>query len=67
MIEAGIKFSSKPRNGYNHVYEVLEVDGKWCKVRNTSYPIVDGRGKVSTELTGFIDSLFETGEFIKLN
>ena len=67
MIEAGIKFSSKSRNGYDHVYEILEVDGKFCKVRNTSFPLVDNRGKVSTELTGYIDSLFETGEFIKLN
>ena len=61
------KYWIKKNENPLYVYEVLEVDGKWCKVRNTSYPIVDGRGKVSTELTGFIDSLFETGEFIKLN
>ena len=67
MIQAGIKFSSKPRNGYDHVYEIVEVQGHFCKVRNTSFPTYDTRGRIKTHSIKEMEMYFEMGDFIKLN
>ena len=49
----GLKFSSKPRNGYDHVYELVDIKSPLQLVgcRNTSFPTYDDRGKVRYDET----------------
>lgn len=67
MIQAGTKFSSKPRNGYDYIYEIVEVDGGFTFVRNTSFPEYDTRGEIRLQSTRDIEMAFEVGDFIVLN
>ena len=43
MIQVGVKFSSKPRNGYDYVYQIVGEKGDFYKVKNTSFPEYDER------------------------
>ena len=66
MIQVGTKFSSEPRNGYKHIYQIVDKVSGGYIVRNTSFPKVDARGKESWESETVIETAFENGDFIKL-
>ena len=66
MFKAGTKFSSKPRSGYDHVYEIVgEHSLGFCFiVRNTSFPEYDDRGKEYLISIEAIKSRFISGDYI---
>jgi len=66
MIQVGTKFSSEPRNGYKHIYQIVDKDSNGYTVRNTSFPKVDARGKERWESKTVVETAFENGDFIKL-
>ena len=63
MIQVGTKFSSKPRNGYDYVYEITHVEGDFLKVRNTSFPHYDTRGKKRLTLRSAVEKAFINGDY----
>ena len=67
MVQVGTKFSSKPRNGYDFIYEITEVDGNFIQVRNTSFPEYDERGKQRLKSLYEMEQGFANGDFIVLN
>lgn len=67
MIQVGTKFSSKPRNGYDHIYEILGEQFSCFIVRNTSFPEVDARGKERWVSKETIESGFNSGDYIVLS
>lgn len=67
MIQVGTKFSSKPRNGYDHVYEITDIDGVSVEIRNTSFPEYDGRGQKHWTLRSRVEEAFSNGDYIILN
>ena len=66
MFKAGTKFSSKSRNGYDHVYEILGEQFSCFIVRNTSFPEYDTRGKERLVSRETIESGFNSGDYILL-
>ena len=66
MIEIGTKFNSKPRNGYDHIYEIVGEEYDFYFVRNTSFPKYDTRGKERRSLKKIIESRFESGDYVKI-
>ena len=67
MIQVGTKFSSKPRNGYDHIYEILGEQFSCFIVRNTSFPEVDARGKERWVSKETIESGFNSGDYTVLS
>ena len=67
MVKVGTKFSSKPRNGYDFIYEIVEVDGNFIQVRNTSFPEYDERGKQRLKSLYEMEQGFANRDFIVLN
>ena len=67
MIQVGTKFSSKSRNGYDYVYEILDEKFSCFIVRNTSFPEVDARGKERWVSRETIESGFNSGDYSILN
>jgi hypothetical protein len=66
MVQVGTKFSSKPRNGYDFIYEITEVDGNFIQVRNTSFPEYDERGKQRLKSLYEMEQGFINGDYIVL-
>lgn len=66
MIQIGTKFSSEPRNGYKHVYQVMGEQFGCYIVRNTSFPEYDTRGKERWVSKETIESGFAASDYIKL-
>ena len=64
MVQVGTKFSSKPRNGYDFIYEITEVDGNFIQVRNTSFPEYDERGKQRLKSLYEMEQGFINGDYI---
>lgn len=64
MVGVGTKFSSKPRNGYDHIYEILGEQYDCFIVRNTSFPEYDTRGKERWASKRTIESAFNSGDYI---
>lgn len=64
----GLKFSSKPRNGYDHVYELVDIKPTLQLVvcRNTSFPTYDDRGKVRFVAVDKFLQNFEKGDYVVL-
>jgi hypothetical protein len=67
MFKAGTKFSSKPRNGYDFIYEILGEKSTNFIVRNTSFPEYDTRGKERLVSKETIATGFFEGDYIILN
>jgi hypothetical protein len=67
MFKAGTKFSSKPRNGYDFIYEIIGEKSSSYIVRNTSFPEVDARGKQRLVSKEIIAAGFFEGDYIILN
>jgi hypothetical protein len=64
MIQVGVKFSSKPRNGYDHVYQIVGEKGNFYKVRNTSFPEYDERGVARLDSKREIEEGFASKDYI---
>ena len=59
MIQVGTKFSSEPRNGYKHVYQIVDKDSNGYTVRNTSFPkVVKIEIVISSDLFKELISIF---------
>ena len=67
MIQVGTKFSSKSRNGYDYVYEILGEKFSCFIVRNTSFSKLDARGKERWVSKETIESGFNSGGYSILN
>jgi hypothetical protein len=67
MFKVGTKFSSEPRNGYKHVYEIIGEKFSCFILRNTSFPEYDTRGKERLVSKETIESDFNNGDYIILN
>lgn len=66
MIQVGTKYSSEPRNGYKHIYQIVDKVSGGYIVRNTSFPKVDTRGMERWVSKTVIENAFGNGDFIKL-
>ena len=66
MIQVGTKFSSEPRNGYKHIYQILGEKFSCYIIRNTSFPEVDARGKERLVSKETIETGFANGDYIQL-
>lgn len=66
MIKVGMKFSSEPRNGYKHVYQIVGEKGNFYISRNTSFPEYDDRGKPTLDSKWEIEEGFASGDYIIL-
>ena len=67
MVQVGTKFSSKPRNGHDHVYEIVGEELNFYITRNTSFPKYDTRGKERFQLKHLVEKRFNSGDYVKIN
>jgi len=61
MIQVGVKFSSKPRNGYDYIYQIVGE-----KVKNTSFPEYDERSVARLQSKREIEERFASKDYIIL-
>tara|TARA_R110000796_G_scaffold30927_2_gene82408 strand:+ start:2119 stop:2343 length:225 start_codon:yes stop_codon:yes gene_type:complete len=66
MIQVGVKFSSKPRNGYDYIYQIVGEKDDFYKVKNTSFPEYDERSVARLQSKREIEERFASKDYIIL-